>query len=72
MPFRFLGDVPLLYTQYRDEAADRPLLADPGGEYDMIPAGGVNLPVPPADGRWGPVTPASGPPPAAAGYRPRS
>jgi hypothetical protein len=54
MPFRFTGDVPLLYTQYRDLGTDRPLQAVPGGSYDMEPVGGLNLTVPPSDGRWGP------------------
>ena len=52
MPFRFTGDNPLLYTQYRDLGTDRPLQAAPGASYDMAPVGGWDLPVPPADGRW--------------------
>jgi hypothetical protein len=54
MPFRFTGDVALLYTQYRDLDADRPLFAEPGQSYDMAPVGGWNLTVPPSDGRWDP------------------
>ena len=31
-----------------------PLLAEPGGAYDMAPAAGCEgMPVPPGDGRWG-------------------
>lgn len=54
MPFPFLGDSTRIYTQFRDLAADTPLIAAPGGVYDMAPAGGLNLPVPPGDGLWGP------------------
>jgi hypothetical protein len=54
--FRFTGDYEILYTQYFDEATDRPLLAVPGGEYEMRCAGTWAVPVPPQDGRWEPVT----------------
>ena len=61
MPFTFLGDSPLLYTQYRDLGTDRPLLAVPGESYDMAPVGHWDLTVPPSDGRWDP--PAADPDP---------
>jgi len=34
----------------------QPLLAEPGGAYDMVPGPGQpeDLPVPPGDGLWGP------------------
>lgn len=46
----------MLLTQYFDEATDKPLLASPGGVYEMRPAGTWDVPVPPQDGRWEPVT----------------
>jgi len=49
--YQFTGDVPLLYTQYLD-GDGAPLFAEPGESYDMQPAAGRNLPVPPGDGRW--------------------
>lgn len=63
MPYQFTGYVPLLYPAYLDEATGRPLQADPGGVYDMTPAGGLNLPVPPGDGRWTASEPAEPPEP---------
>jgi hypothetical protein len=56
VPFRFTGDSQLLYSQYLDLATYKPLIADPGGSYDMqpVPAFDGMLPVPPADGRWDP------------------
>lgn len=74
MPYPFTGSDARTYPQYRDLATDRPLTASPGGSYDMAPVGLYDLPVPPADGNWGPDTaapppppppPAAGPPPAA-------
>lgn len=69
MPFKFLGDSPLLYTQYRDLGTDRPLYAVPGGDeahpdglYDMAPVGHWQLTVPPSDGRWDPPPAAPDPP----------
>ena len=59
MPFRYLGNFTRTYTQYRDTAADMTLVADPGGTYDMAPAGGVAMPVPPADGLWQAADPPS-------------
>jgi hypothetical protein len=52
VPFLFTGDSELLYVQYLDEDTSRPLRALPGGAYEMTPAGGAALPVPPGDGRW--------------------
>ena len=66
MPFRFTGDSSLTYPQYLDNADDNTLTASPGGTYDMRPAGSLNLPVPPADGRWETAAaPPPGSPPAA-------
>ena len=60
MPFPFLGNSSRTYTQFRDLAADTPLIAEPGGVYDMGPAGGLDLPVPPGDGLWGPEVQVTG------------
>jgi hypothetical protein len=69
VPFPFLGYDTRLYTQYIDNEADTTLIALPGESYDMRPAGSRNLPVPPADGLWGPaVVPAA--PVAVAGPAP--
>lgn len=65
MQFRFNGDQQMLLTQYFDEATDRPLLVDPGGVYEMRPAGTWVVPVPPQDGRWELVEPAPPEPPPA-------
>jgi hypothetical protein len=55
MPYPYLGTAPRLYPQYRDDATDAPLQAEPGGTYSMTPvAGNDGLPVPPGDGSWGP------------------
>jgi hypothetical protein len=51
--YRYLGDQVLLYTQYRDLESGTSLSAAPGGAYDMAPVF-LDLPVPPADGRWEP------------------
>ena len=55
MPFRFTGSDTRTYTQYRDLDLDSPLIASPGGTYDMAPCGSYVLPVPPGDGNWAPV-----------------
>jgi hypothetical protein len=62
VPFKYTGDVPLLYTQYRDLESDRPLFAQPGQSYDMAPVGSWDLTVPPSDGRWDPPPAPPGPP----------
>jgi hypothetical protein len=62
--FRFSGDYQILYTQYFDEATGKPLLASPGGVYEMRPAGTWDVPVPPQDGRWEAVTEDEPPEPA--------
>ena len=59
MPFPFLGNSTRTYTQFRDLAADTPLIAEPGGVYDIGTVGGLDLPVPPGDGLWGPETQAA-------------
>jgi hypothetical protein len=60
VPFRFTGDSQRMYTQYL--AADgTPLIASPGGTYDMYPVASLPLPVPPGDGLW--EVPASDPGP---------
>lgn len=64
MPFLFTGDTSLTYPGYVDEATWHTLQASPGGTYSMVPAGGVNLPVPPGDGRWQDVSEAPAAPPA--------
>ena len=63
MPFRFTGSDTRTYTQYRDLDLDSPLIASPGGTYDMAPCGSYILPVPPGDGNWAPALPP--PPPGA-------
>lgn len=55
MPFRFTGNDTRTYPQYRDLGTDSPLIASPGGTYDMAPCGSYVLPVPPGDGNWAPV-----------------
>jgi len=62
VPFRFTGFASRLYTQYRDLDADAPLHAFPGGTYDMAPAGGLAMPVPPGDGNWADIPPPPPPP----------
>lgn len=62
MPYNFLGFGTRTYPQYRDIEADTPLIAEPGGTYDMTPAGSMPLAVPPGDGLWEEVQPE---PPAA-------
>lgn len=66
MPFRFTGDTALTYPQYISDADSTTLTAHPWGTYDMHPAGGLDLPVPPADGRWEAedAAPPAAPPPA--------
>jgi hypothetical protein len=73
--YRFTGDFPLIYPGYRDLATDRTLTAVPETEYDMEPAGGRDLAVPPGDGRWELVTadppaPVAPPPPLPAAPAP--
>jgi hypothetical protein len=57
MPYRYAGTDTRTYTQFIDIDADGPLVASPGGTYDMRPAGQLNMPVPPGDGRWAPAEP---------------
>jgi len=57
VPYPFLGDSTRIYTQWTDAATGLPLTADPGGTYDMTPAGGAHLTAPPGDGLWGPEPP---------------
>ncbi len=52
MPFTYTGTEVRTYTGYRDQGTDKPLVAAPGGVYDMTPVAGQALPVPPGDGRW--------------------
>ena len=63
MTYPFTGSDTRIYSQYRDLATDRTLVASPGGSYDMAPAGQYGLPVPPGDGNWGRAT--TPPPPDA-------
>ena len=56
MPFPFLGNSTRVYVQFWDLDADTPLTAEPGQSYDMAPVAGWDMPVPPGDGRWGPLT----------------
>ena len=56
MPFPYLGNSTRVYVQFWDLDADAPLTADPGQSYDMAPVAGWDMPVPPGDGRWGPLT----------------
>jgi hypothetical protein len=53
--YPYTGDTPLTYTQYLawDGENLATLFAEPGGSYDVRVAPGWDLPVPPADGRWG-------------------
>lgn len=57
--FAYLGNDARFYSQYLDVTGPQmPLTAEPGGEYAIIPVPGYEpgaLPVPPADGRWGPA-----------------
>jgi hypothetical protein len=52
VPYQYLGYETRTYVQYLVEPAGTTLIADPGGSYDMAPAGSWVLPVPPADGLW--------------------
>jgi hypothetical protein len=49
---KYLGDDVRVYSQYLDADTGRPLTAAPGGSYEIMPAGGMDYPVPPRDGRW--------------------
>lgn len=63
--YPYLGTEVRFYSQYLDVTeSQQPLTAEPGGSYAILPAPGYdvtdksgnvtsNLPVPPADGRWG-------------------
>lgn len=63
--YPFTGTGSRFYSQYLDVTGDdgpRPLEADPGGVYAILPGPGYEdskgvsrLPVPPADGLWGPA-----------------
>lgn len=64
MSYRFTGDFPLTYPAYRDAATDHTLTAVPGTIYDVEAASGRDVPVPPDDGRWEPVTGDPSPEPA--------
>jgi hypothetical protein len=52
VPYRYLGYETRTYVQYLDQEAGTTLVADPGGSYDMLPAGSWDMPVPPPDGLW--------------------
>ena len=57
MPYPYLGDTALTYTQYLDADSGTTLTAQRGGAYLMTPAAGCHeMAVPPADGLWGPGT----------------
>jgi hypothetical protein len=58
---RYLGFETRTYVQYLDAEASTTLIASPGGSYDIVPAGSLDFPVPPADGLW--EAEASPPPP---------
>lgn len=64
MSYRFKGDYSLVYPAYLDLVTGHTLTADPQGTYDMQPAAGRNLPVPPDDGKWETVTASPAPAPA--------
>ena len=54
MPYPYLGDTALTYTQYLDADSGTTLTAQPGGAYLMTPATGRHeMAVPPGDGLWG-------------------
>jgi len=65
----------LTYTQYLT-GDGFPLVAEPGEEYEVRPAGGLDMPVPPPDGNWEDATPpapsAKAPKPSAAPSAPAS
>ena len=69
MPHAYLGSDDRQYLQYADAATGRTLEVVPGGTYEMRPFE-PGLPVPPADGRWGPASPP--PPPARTDLTPKS
>jgi hypothetical protein len=49
----FTGNEVLTYPQYLDLQAQHTLVAQPGAEYDIMPASGqVNVAALPTDGRW--------------------
>lgn len=56
--YPYLGSAQRIYMQYADitDGGWKPLVAVPGGAYDMLPGDGQpgDLPVPPGDGLWGP------------------
>jgi hypothetical protein len=76
--FPFLGTSTRIYTQYLDVVAGRTLTAEPGGSYEIAVtpmyeaadaktgALTASIPVPPADGAWGPAETAGDDKPAAA------
>lgn len=53
MPYPYLGKTARTYPQYRDAQTGSVLRADPGGSYDIEPAGALDVAVPPGDGLWG-------------------
>lgn len=54
LPFKYVGDVPVLYLQYFDGVAATTLEAVPGSGYLLIaePNNFYPLSIPPQDGRW--------------------
>lgn len=54
--FQYTGYRTLIYFKYLDRGAGHTLVADPGGQYDIV-ATESDLAVPPGDGRWIPVPP---------------
>lgn len=68
--YPYLGSARRIYTQYTDitGGGSAPLVAEPGGVYDMIPGPGQeeDLPVPPGDGLWAPGVPGAAAPAAKA------
>jgi hypothetical protein len=57
--YPFLGTQQRIYTQYLDvtDGGQKPLTADPGESYAIIPAPGQEkVTAPPSDGLWGPET----------------
>ena len=62
MTCTYLGHQVLTYPKYLDADTSCTLIAAPGGSYDIVPAGSLDLPVPPADGLWEASAPSGDPP----------
>lgn len=60
MKYAYTGDAEQVYPQFIDTAKGSTLVAEPGKTYDIAPAEGHAVKVPP-DARWKPATAAKTP-----------